>query len=161
MSQLDTKLVWNTDKKYYDIVISEDGTLLNDDSLDNAILTCLFWDGRADSSQVSQPQNRKGWHLNELRETNDEVGSLLWLLRQRRRTQTTLNDAVDYAQNALQRLVSNGIINNVAVTAEFTSEALQLNIRLTKTNNVVETRTFNLFKNSIPLEEQIFGSAES
>lgn len=50
--------------------------------------------------------------------TNDRIGSRLWLLAREKVTLSTINRAREYAEEALQWLLDDGVASRVTVTAE-------------------------------------------
>jgi phage gp46-like protein len=62
---------------------------------------------------------RWGWWGDGLDgQTNDQIGSRLWLLSRAKVTQQTVIRAREYAEEALQWLVDDGVATRVTVTAE-------------------------------------------
>jgi phage gp46-like protein len=100
----------------WDLSISN-GDLEGVEGFDTAIFSSLLTDARAPESIVLKPENRRGW-MGNLASTVDgrDFGGLLWLVNQRRLTQETLNEAVDYARQALDWLVEDGLASNIEVT---------------------------------------------
>lgn len=114
---IDIKVAFQPDGSF-DIPI-ENGDLANVEGFDTSIWISLFTDARAPESIVVQPENRRGW----LGDTESlvpgrDLGGLLWLIEQRRLTQDTLNEVVDYARQALQWFVGDGLANSIEVSGE-------------------------------------------
>jgi phage gp46-like protein len=145
----DIKLRRSEDAQIYDINFV-DGDFEQMNGLDTAILMSLTCERRADESEVSLPEKRRGWIGNEINGFSDfEYGSKLWLLEQARATQDTLNKAVTYAQEALQWLVEDDYATSIVVDGEYDDNIeLLLNIKFVRNNNVVESRTFNVWQNT-------------
>lgn len=116
----------------FDLVISG-GDLVADDGLRTAILLSLFCDARAHDDDGFLPGDRRGWWADEyLENEGDEIGSRLWLLQREKRTNETLLRAREYAREALQWLVDDGVATRVDVVAQFHGSALNLEIALLK-----------------------------
>lgn len=91
------------------------------DGFESAIPTSFFSDARANSTQVQEAKNRRGWVGNILYAVEEkELGGLLWLLDQSRITQDTLNLARSYAQDSLQWMIDDGLARAVRVQVERT-----------------------------------------
>lgn len=94
-----------------------DGDFEGVEGFDTALNLSLFSDARAPENKVALPENRRGW-MGDLNSPVPDrlIGSLLWLLNQRRLTQDTLNDAVSFTRDALNWFVVDGIARDVTVT---------------------------------------------
>lgn len=144
---VDVKVAYDESVKCHDISIDADGNLTSETSFDTAIHMSLFCDRRADRSQVQQPYLRRGWAGNEqLNNSDEQFGSLLWLLHQRRTTTKTLNDAQSFAQQALQWMIDQGFATEIIVTAYFRGSDLYLNITMKRDNNVISNKVYNVWK---------------
>lgn len=119
---------WDTINAYGDWVVSgplEQGNpsgLRSDHTLDTAVLLCLFTDVRADPSDLipGLQSDPKGWWGDtvDLQGFETPLGSKLWLLNR-----SVLNDqvaalAVLYAQQALQVLITQGMVATVTITSQ-------------------------------------------
>ena len=126
------------------------GDFLTNDSFDTSLTISLFGDKRADPSEVSAVQNRRGWWGNPFN-TDDidfELGSKLWLLHQARATSETLNKAIDYAKESLQWLVTDGHAQRVNVSGNLSRNNIQLVITIFRESGVTETRYYDLWENT-------------
>ena len=138
----------NEDTGLYDISLS-DGDFTTIDSFDTSLKVSLLGDRRADKSEVSAAHLRRGWWANQFAETlGFQLGSKLWLLDQSRKSQNTLNSAIDYAKNSLQWLVDDGYAINITVTGVFTALGIQLKVVLFRGQSKTETKYFDLWENS-------------
>jgi phage gp46-like protein len=128
----------------------ENGDFKLVDSFDTSLTLSLFADARALPSQVPRSELRRGWWGNQFDDDFPlyELGSRLWLLNQSRKTQSTLNNAVDFTRNALQWLVDKNHAVSVDVQGEFTQNGIRLKITINRGNSTVETRYFDLWNNS-------------
>ena len=104
--------------KGYDWVLSG-GDLLLDAGLESAVLISLFTDRRAVADDTSVGDDRRGWWGDAYPERpGDLIGSRLWLLSREKQLPATLRRAEEYAAEALQWLVTDGVARSVAVAAE-------------------------------------------
>lgn len=128
----------------YDFTISN-GDLTGVDGFDTALQVSLFTDARAPEDKVVKPENRRGWLGNTL--TEIELGGLLWLVEQRRLTQKTLNETIDYARKSLQWFVNDGIAKNVQVSGTIVIQSgIQLTIIITAPSGRTQTHYVPLWE---------------
>lgn len=134
----------------YDYIIDENGDFAIDDSFDTDLLHSLFVDTRADSSEIPQPRNRRGWFGDEFTTLQDyNLGSKLWLLEQARSTIKTKNDAVAYVKKCLQWLIDEKKALRVEVTGErLNPSGLKIFITIFVNENKILKFTYKLWKNS-------------
>ncbi len=149
MARIDLAITRNGDT--YDITFNADGDFETTEGLDTGILLSLLEEQRANESEVSTPQNRRGWLGNDLGDIAVyELGSKLWLLQQERLTTDTLNRAVDYARQSLQWMLDDGIATKITLTGEIEyPEGIKLFIALKRDNNPVESFYYNLWDNTL------------
>lgn len=111
------------------------GDLAKGLDLQTAVLLSLFTDRRAsdddilpDGQAVQSIGARRGWWGDTFAGVqNDQIGSRLWLLKREKQTNATLNRARQYAQEALNWLVDDGIASRVTVdVAWFRFEGLAI-----------------------------------
>lgn len=145
---IDLKLAKDDDTGLQDVSLTN-GDFTYVDSFDTSITVSLLGDERADKSEVPTAEFRRGWWGNQF---NDDItfqlGSKLWLLKQARKTQATLNLAINAAQNALQWLVTDGHAENVRVAGEFTTNGIGLTITIERDQARTETKYYDLWQNS-------------
>jgi phage gp46-like protein len=106
-----------------DLSITIDGVdsalLAIDNPLVRAVVISLFSWRRADASDRVDGDARFGWWGDGLDGiANDRIGSKLWLLAREKLTAETLERAREYAHEALQWLVDDGVATAVTVTVE-------------------------------------------
>ncbi len=109
-----------------DYVIAVPG-LVEDDGLKSAVVISLFTDRRANADDVlpDGTDDRRGWWGDPLGDVaGDRIGSRLWLLSREKQLQSVVTRARDYAAEALQWLVEDGIARAVDVTAEIVSQGV-------------------------------------
>lgn len=108
----------------------EGGDLVLEQGLRTAIVTSLFSDARAEDKDPLPPEevSRRGWWADT---AEDRFGSLLWLLQREKITSTTIERARQYAREALQWMVEDGIAERVEVEAErLTLNTIGIGIRI-------------------------------
>lgn len=120
MSDIQTKFIDFTQGA--DLVL--DGILLSDDDgLFTSVLISLFTDrqARADDVLPNADQgdtDRRGWWADEFNaDPSDRIGSRLWLNEAAKQLPAVLARDKEYAQEALQWLVDDGIVASVTVHA--------------------------------------------
>jgi phage gp46-like protein len=97
----------------------ESTDLTQSESLTRAVIISLFTWRRANADDVIEGQKMGYWgDVSEPPETNDKIGSRLWLLAREKVLQSTINRAREYAQEALQWLIDDGVASRVDVIAE-------------------------------------------
>lgn len=137
---MDIQIV-TTENNGFDIAL--DGPdLAADHGLRTAILISLFTDRMAepDDSIPDGTINRRGWWA------NPQLGSRLWLLGREKQTTEVLRRAREYAEEALQWLMDNGIAESVAVTTEWSEQragVLAIGVVISDKQGGPYTDTFN------------------
>lgn len=142
----DLKLLQGPDG-VFDLVI-ENGNLAIEDGFDTSIFVSLLTDARAPADKVVIPENRRGWMGNLVSPVeNRDLGGLLWLTEQRRLTQDTLNETIDYARKSLAWFVEDGIATSIEVTGVIVPlSGITLVITITALNGVTEKHYINLWE---------------
>jgi len=131
----------------YDITFDTDGDILTDDFFDTSLLYSLLGERRADSSEVVEPQLRRGWIGNEGKDF--ENGSKLWLFYQARVTRTNLNRIEDEARKSLKWLVDDGYAVSIdEITATVNNGSVGLEVIIRRSRSKVERRFFELWQNT-------------
>lgn len=115
---MDVALEWNGEN--FDITV-ENNDLKSDEGLRTAIAISLFTDRRALEEELPLGElDRKGWWADQFADIEgDQIGSKLWLLRREKQTEETRLKARDYALEALQWMLDDGLAHGVDVEAEF------------------------------------------
>ena len=124
------------------------GDFATTNGFDTALAMSFWCERRADESEVLSIDMRRGWWGTTLNNDGFEIGSKLWLLDQRRRNQSTLNAATDYAREALQWLVDDGHLVSIDVSTGFISEGIEVKMILYRSNGVTDRRSFILWENT-------------
>lgn len=97
----------------------ESTDLSQEESLTRAVIISLFTWRRANADDVTEGQKMGYWgDVAEPPALNDKIGSRLWLLSREKLTQNTLNRAREYAQEALQWMIADGIASRLVVLSE-------------------------------------------
>lgn len=91
------------------------GDVLTGNDLSTAVLISLFTDRRAnEDDKLPSGDDPRGWWADAM--DGQRIGSRLWLLENASNLPETLALAKEYALEALQWLVSDGIAKSIAVT---------------------------------------------
>ena len=99
------------------------GALASGDDLATAVILSLFTDRQANADDVVLDASRRGWW------GDPTMGSRLWLLERSKRTDETARLAQEYALEALDWLVGDGIAAGVTAAA-FWIDARSLGLRV-------------------------------
>lgn len=111
----DIALIWNQDRLTTDIAVAR-GDLVTDAGLETAFTVSLLTDRLAEPGDViPDGSDRRGWWGDAGEQY--PIGSRLWLLSRAVLTQATLNAARDYALEALQWAVDDGVVGALDVVA--------------------------------------------
>ncbi len=89
---------------------------LNENKLYRAVLISLFTWGRARDGDDTD--SKWGWWGDTLATGGDQIGSRLYLCVRRPLTDSTIRQAEEYAQQALQWMLDDGVASKVEVHAE-------------------------------------------
>ena len=130
----------------YDLKIGFDGDIETEDAFNTYITVALLSDQRADSSEIRQPERRRGWIGNE-HTPGFQLGSKLWLFEQRRLTRTVMNAIEGAAVDALQSMVDEDLAVAVrSVDVRLTTNGLALDLEILRPLDQVEKRHFDLWR---------------
>lgn len=89
------------------------------DALVRAVILSLFTWRRAAVGDVQPGESRLGWCGDSLSAVSgDKFGSRLWLLARENVTQRTMQRAKEYATEALQWLIDDGVCASITTTVE-------------------------------------------
>jgi len=143
-----TDVQLNDDKGYWDFSWTETGDISTAQSLDTAILLCLYEEQRASPSEMPEASRRRGWAGNE--STPDfEQGGKAWLFEQERVTGTTLAELGPVVRNALQPLITYKLADDVQVGApRLTRQGVQVDITLYRSGSKISQETYALWQNT-------------
>jgi len=129
----------------YDISLSG-SDLLAEAGLKTAVIISLFTDRQAETGDVlpDESTNRRG-HWGDAMATvdGDRIGSRLWLLDREKQTSETRNRAREYAIEALQWLIDDGVAATVDVAAAWLNTGeLGLSIDIMRPDGTGESYRF-------------------
>jgi phage gp46-like protein len=146
MTISDIKLTKNSNG-VFDFTVTS-GNLTKHEGFDTALQVSLFTDARASASKVVKPERRRGFMGNILNPVQDrQLGGLIWLVEQRRLTQETVNEVVDYAEKSLAWMIEDGIAVDIVVSGDIIpTRGIQLQIDITAIDGTTETRFFKLWE---------------
>lgn len=150
----DIKLIQDVKTVIWDIGFDASGDLLLDDTFDISLIMSLFVDARAAQSEIPDPLSRRGFWGDLVLFKNDgdiESGSKIWMARGRR-TEALRNKVIDYANKALQWIVSRNYAKEIRVSASFSREGIILDISIIIEDNSIEKFNFKLWENGIVQE---------
>lgn len=120
---------------HFDLAVA-DGDLAVDAGLETAVTISLFTDRRAEPDDILPDggSDRRGWWGDAWPAVEgDRIGSRLWLLSREKQAPDVLRRAREYAAEALQWLVADGIASDVQVEAGNPRPGLlALDIRITR-----------------------------
>jgi phage gp46-like protein len=142
----DIAIVWDTVNYRGDWDVTAGDLAIDPGGLRSAVLLSLFTDARAPDSYVApagSPTDRRGYWGDTYDPPN--IGSLLWTLDRSKKTgdMALLSQAQDFCQNALQWLITAGVVGSVTTSASWIgSAAIGLQITLTQPQSPPQTFNF-------------------
>lgn len=118
------------------------GDLEREEGLETAVLISLYTDARvSEDDNPDDPNDLRGWVGDLLPERNDVIGSKLWLLDRSKATQDNANKAKEYAKQALQWMIDDGVASVVDVSSSIVgyeeTKKLVLDIAIYKNNDKI------------------------
>lgn len=123
--------------------------LKEDAGLETAVVLSLFTDRRAQAGDAlpDGSAGRRGWWGDHFAEVEgDRIGSRLWLLSREKQMPAVLARAREYALEALQWLIDDGIARAVNVEAEVVRNGvLGLRIEIVRSDAPVAQYRFETF----------------
>lgn len=127
---VDVKLI-ERDDGVFDIDVDENGDLVTDEGFGTTIRLTVFGRRRATEDEVPEPEYRGGWIGNLLSDIPGfEAGSKLWLLKQARLNDETLNAAKSYLTDARSWFVEDGLAKSMEVDIERRASKIVAAIRV-------------------------------
>ncbi len=139
----DIGLFWDSINGAADFSLT-DNDLTADETLESAIMLSLFVDRRADDGDVLpySETDRRGWWADAVPSVEgDKIGSKLWLLQRSKQTADTLARAAQYAREALQWLIEDGVAERVDVESEIVAHGI-MGLKVTVTRPTVDSVTY-------------------
>jgi phage gp46-like protein len=116
----DIRIVYDAAQGYGDLDVV-DRDLDRDAGLETAVAVSLFSNRRADAEDILPDADggRAGWWADALNDDGDKIGSKLWLLgREAMRPQDVIPRAKQYAREALQWMIDDGVAQEIIANAE-------------------------------------------
>lgn len=103
------------------------------DELARSVMISLFSWARAHDDDEVEGRRRYGFWGDTYGDPGERTGSRLWLLRRQKVTATAIERAREYAQEALEWLIQDGVADAVSVTAERDSlDRVDLGVTITR-----------------------------
>ncbi len=147
MTHTDISMVKDEFNNYDKVIV--DGLLKTTQSFESDLQLSLFLDRRADSSEVSDPQRRRGWFGNQFDPVPErQLGSKLWLLEQARVTKETLLKAKLYTKEAIEWFVEDGHATKIEVDGSLLPNNIKIRAKIFRLNDLVVDHTFTLWENT-------------
>lgn len=119
------------------------------DELVQATLISLFsWRKSNDDDGVDIP-NRQGWWGDTFAsETNDRIGSRLWLLRREKLTDDVVARAREYAEESLQWMIDDALASAVNVSTDRENNRLNMSVGIVRPGDAqsIQARFQNLWE---------------
>lgn len=142
----DISTIWNPAMSFGDWQMNGPQLLTGND-LDTAVLISIFTDRVALPGDIipDGTTDRRGWWGDNLPDgTTMPIGSRLWLLsRSNSPTQQVLNQAITYAQEALQWMITDGVCAAVNVDAQWNADNfLAMVVTIQRNNGSIKTINF-------------------
>lgn len=121
------------------------GDLKTEEGLRTAVIVSLFTDARATVDEVFPNTEKRGFWGDALSDiVGDRMGSKLWLLDREKQTNETRVRAEQYALDALQWLIDDGVASKVDASASFpAAKSLLLDIVITRPSGENINYTFD------------------
>lgn len=141
----DIGLFWNNALLRADLAVSG-GDFAVDSGLHTAVIVSLFTDRQSlPGDIIPDGLGPRGWWATPY--LPFQIGSRLWLLKRSVLTRPVLNAAQDYAMEALQWMVDNGVAGSISVSATATGlHSMNLEIIITQKGS---SKTYNMSWNSL------------
>lgn len=146
---VDMKLFLNSDGQTYGPRLGSNGDFIGTEGLDTSLYVTLLTDSRASESEVTKSEERGGWIGNLANADGFELGSLLWIVEQKRRTSAALAKAIDITEKALDWYLEYGLLKEIGVTGVLTTSGALLTIELTTLSGNIDTRYVPLWKETV------------
>lgn len=119
------------------------------DELVQATLISLFsWRKSNDDDGVNIP-NRQGWWGDTFAsETNDRIGSRLWLLQREKLTDDVVTRAREYAEESLQWMIDDALASVINVSTDRENNRLNMSVEIVRPGDAqsIQARFQNLWE---------------
>lgn len=115
-------------------IVSGDARVPN--PLGSAVLMSLMTDRAVEGSDLTTSDgDRGGWWGDSLAEVaGDKIGSRLWLLHRSALTDSTPRRAEEYAREALQWMIDDGVATSIDATATREATGIMLTVQIGRDN---------------------------
>ena len=102
-------------------LVVEDGDLKGDDSLETAVIISLWSDQRVTEDELPAGHDfKRGWWGDIYPDVEgDKIGSKIWVLSRAKSTAENLAALENYATEALEWMINDGVAKSVSVIAAF------------------------------------------
>lgn len=149
MSQeIDIEVIQNEFGKF-DISFAENGDFSLTSGFDTAIAMSIFCERRALPNEVPVSSRRRGFWGNVASLLEGfEIGSKIWLVRQERLTEETINKIKDYLNQGLAWFVSEGWAVDVSTSVVAIDGIVRIDVTIERPNGQVETRGYDIWQNT-------------
>lgn len=130
----DIALQWMND--HGDMVVAG-ADLLADDGLETAVILSIGLDRRADDDDgLPDDVDPRGWWGDSYADVpGDQIGSKFWLLARAKQLPSVAQQVKEYAEQALQWLVDDGVASSVICAAQWIAEyTLGLTVTINRPN---------------------------
>lgn len=119
----DITSVWDVETQHCDYVVAN-GDFQSGSDVETAVLISLFTDRLADENDVlpdarpGYPGDRRGWWGDD---PQNLMGSRLWLLKRAKGPMDLVSKAEEYAAEALQWMIDDGVVAEFDIEATWTA----------------------------------------
>lgn len=136
----DIALRWNQERMLFDLSMIDGVDLSMDDGIETAVIISLFTDARADLVELPIGEtDRRGWFGELFQDAGGMFGSKLWLLQREKQTEEVRLRAIEYARDALQWMIDDGIAQSIAVDCQFPARgAFQISVTIQRPQGKVD-----------------------
>ena len=146
MSNYIDVLLTQDENQIFDFEWDDNGDFLMTEGLETAIQMSVLCEKRADESEVTRPEFRRGDWSNELNLVVDyEVGSKLWLLDQARTIEEAINTGINAIEDGLQWMIDDLLIKDVEASGVLTERGIIFSVSIIKEDNSVDTYYYGPF----------------
>jgi phage baseplate assembly protein V len=127
----------------------EDNDLVRENGLETSVIMSLFTDRRAeDDDPLDDIEDKKGWWADSTSDIDgDQIGSRIWLLNRSKTTTDTEIKLKEYALEALDWMIEDGVVQDVKATVERLgtpgNDILGLKVEILKIDGNIETFKFD------------------
>jgi phage gp46-like protein len=115
-----------------------------EEGLRTAILLSLYVDQRVEDDELEDNVENRGWWGDMFEES--PYGSKLWTLEREKVTKEVINRYEQYAREALEWLIKDGIADSVSVKASFSGQNIYCEIEITRDEESFKYKFDNLWK---------------